>query len=394
MAGKPRSKKNTYILICYEEGRGGETQVGQQLAGEFTKLPKLHVKSVKGPTLKKSGSLAILWWHFASFLFWTKTIIQQRHIEVIYTTTYAIGVPTAALKRLYNFKLVYHHHGLRIPEKPSWSSVKNTKIYMTQRLKYAVIGYLHTLFFNMVDIVLVPSQYTKGQLLSLFPNLSQKAIYIVDNGINTKKFFPKGKKLQLKLRQKLGISKKENVVLYVGSLHARKRVDGIMRIFSRLATNSHYRLLIAHPNSKDEESTNNLRLLKKLASRLDINSNILWLKNPKNLNNIYNTSDITILFSREEHFPLVALEALATGSLFVATPVGNLKSLLTSIDKRLILSANIETATNQIKTVLGLSELTKATIRKRGYKLIKSYRWEKLAKNLLTIVKKGLKTGN
>jgi UDP-glucose:(heptosyl)LPS alpha-1,3-glucosyltransferase len=103
---------------------------------------------------------------------------------------------------------------------------------------------------------------------------------------------------------------------------------------------------------------------------------------------MYNLADLVVLPSRVDHFPLVMLEALASGVPFLATPVGGMGHIVESIDSRLILHAGsaLEIAKG-IERVLSLSQGEEKKIYINAIKLASKYSWKYISNRILAVLR-------
>ncbi|MBD5095490.1 MAG: glycosyltransferase [Lachnospiraceae bacterium] len=108
---------------------------------------------------------------------------------------------------------------------------------------------------------------------------------------------------------------------YVGRISVEKRLDIIIRALEILG--SSYELAIIGADS-DEYADE----IKKLASDCGVEDSITWYGWQEEPWGIAQKSDIVIMSSDAEGFPLVAIEALANGLPVVATPVSGIRELI------------------------------------------------------------------
>ena len=119
------------------------------------------------------------------------------------------------------------------------------------------------------------------------------------------------------LRQRLGWSG-HSVVLFVGRLLALKRVDTLIRAFSRAETDTPALLAIAGDGPERQR-------LERLCHKLGIASRVRFLGfvPPENLIELYCAADLFVLPSSDETWGVVVLEAVACGlPVIVSNMVG------------------------------------------------------------------------
>lgn len=368
-----------HILVCYEKSCAGETVATEQICSELARFKGVSLKTYSAPPLFKTDSLNYFSWIFKSIASWVRIVARNRNVNWIYTPTYTAGVAASLLKPISGVKICFHYHGSRMPDKPSGV---NFLRYLTQWLKYTTTRILHHLFLLNLDLIIIPSGYSKNLLKKQFSATKGKKILVIPNGVDLKVFKPGSLKAKLSLRKKYNIKRNAKVILAIGRLNKEKRVDLLFPAISLLKDKiSNILLLIAYPkeNTKDERIYK--RKLKKQITELGISDYVLWLSGEKNIANTYAMSDLVILASKKENFPLIMFEALASKVIFVSTPVGGIKQILPDIDKRLVIkNTEPKALSKQLISLLNLSSRQKNIIRQKEYKLAQQYGWKKIAK--------------
>lgn len=153
--------------------------------------------------------------------------------------------------------------------------------------------------------------------------VSAGKIAIIPNGIDLSQYCdlpPKGA-----FKKKFGLSEKGKIVLYLGRINKIKGVDILVRAFADIAANlNDTTLVLVGPDD------GYLGELKALIKALRMDSNVL-LTGPlygENKLQAYVDSDVYVLPSRYETFPMGLLEACACGKPVVASMVGGLSDLI------------------------------------------------------------------
>lgn len=98
------------------------------------------------------------------------------------------------------------------------------------RSEFQLVSYLKA-FYRYADIIIVPTEFTRKTMISEL-GLKSKPIYVISNGVDTKKFtFDRARRRTF--RRRLGISKDKIVVYGVGHVFPRKGVLTFARIAGR-----------------------------------------------------------------------------------------------------------------------------------------------------------------
>ncbi|HHT23371.1 MAG TPA: glycosyltransferase family 4 protein [Bacteroidales bacterium] len=167
---------------------------------------------------------------------------------------------------------------------------------------------LYRKMFEKIDKIVVLSKYWEDQLLLSFPNLSNK-INILYNPCP-----------RITINKEI---KKENFILYAGTLNERKGYADLIRAFSQIAFKNRDWKLVFAGNGEIENA-------KSLSNELKISDQVVflgWVSGEKK-DEIFNSSSIFCLPSYNEGFPMAVLDAWAYGLPVITTPVGGLPDIL------------------------------------------------------------------
>lgn len=155
------------------------------------------------------------------------------------------------------------------------------------------------------DAIIAVSQSEKDIFINDYKCPSER-VFVVENGINVKKFAFKTKKDSSILN-----------IIFVGILGERKNVEKIFSVIKVLAEKGMSPILtIAGRGDK-----NYISKLKSISKDLDIDKRIIWKGyiSYLELPNIYAENDILLLLSHSEGLPKVILEAISCGLKVVSS---------------------------------------------------------------------------
>ncbi len=182
-----------------------------------------------------------------------------------------------------------------------------------------------------------------------------KKYKILSNWIDTERFYPDFSKEASK--EKLGLDKNKKIILFVHHLSERKGADFINKTAELLGAN--FELIVIGDGSyrpRLEEE------IKKSGS----NVKILGALPNKEVVKYFQAADVFFMPSREEGQPHVILEAIASGTPFVASDVGGIKEMIPpSFFEFLCRAGDIDCFSNKIKKLLSNNEFYEG-IRKEG----------------------------
>lgn len=318
-----------HIIFCYELFRSGETNAVNQIIKEL-KNHKINThKVITYP--EKSGSFINVF----TYLFknsWKYFIKIRRFPKnyLIFTTTYTIFLTALLLNT--KKRIIFNYHGNRLPKLSHNSLLINKISYL---IKYNIIFILHKTIFNKTNFIIVPSAITKNEILKTY-NLSNASKIIVIPNTIPGNFRRKYLKRNAVIKKWNG----EKIITYVGIIDPRKKINLLIKSFKNLlAYNQDYLLLIVYLKPYSIESKNYLKKLIWSADKLLYSKKIIWIEEFKDIRLIYSISDLTILLSEWESFPLVLLESFSCGCLFAGSPRGEINNFLSSIDRKLIIES-------------------------------------------------------
>lgn len=214
--------------------------------------------------------------------------------------------------------------------------------------------------------ILVPSQHVKDQLIDGWKINSQKITVTpeaVDDGL-----LAKGKELQD------GV--KRSYIFFVGNAHPHKNVEGLINAF--LILRKKYPFLQLVLAGKDSY------FWKKILDKYPIKDIIYtgFISDPQ-LVTLYREAQVYVEPSFEEGFGIPILEAMASGCPVISSNVGALTEV--GGDACVYFNPNdMGDMGDKIDRVLGSEKLRKELVDK-GYKRVKLFSWEKMAKQTLEV---------
>lgn len=219
---------------------------------------------------------------------------------------------------------------------------------------------------RLCDVTVVNSDRVAASLLAR-RIVSRTRCHVIPNGVDFARFAPGGFATRKSTRRRLGIPADAFLWLTVGSLHAQKDHQGLLRAASRLR-DRHSRLRIAIAG--DGPLREPLRLMTR---ELALENVVDWLGLRHDVPDLLAATDAFVLSSRWEGSPNALLEALAGGVPVVATDVGGVRELLEDGRSGLLVPAgDIEALAMSMDRVMSMSRDERQQLGHRGRQWVRS----------------------
>lgn len=263
-----------------------------------------------------------------------KFVDQNREVDYILISHYLMVLPIFTLQNIsLRKKILFFFQGIKTVPINKISDVDYRQL---------IVKILERVALLLSFTILIPSESAKQYVKKMLGPLGwKKNYYIIPNSVSLN-FFQTYNETQLDFfREKLEISKTQKIILYAGRFVKFKGIENLIdavKIF--LNINRNIILVIAYPKSSVD-----LQFHKFVINKINgtgIKNNVKLIVNLKisDLIKLYRVSDVLVLASEIEMAPLVIIEALASGTPCIGSPVGNVNEIISQIDKQLILEKN------------------------------------------------------
>ena len=305
---------------------------------------------------------------------------------------YTMAISLKSLKIIHdNFNLIYAHTAI-----PDCLAAVLLKPYHKHPVLCHFRGsdihtypYYNRLAFNAVkkaiigaDKIICVSEYLKNQVYKIAS--PKRAVEVIYNGVDTIKF-RKRLDVRKQLRKRLGFSKSDKVLLFIGALIREKGIFELLEAFGKLMKmESKYKLLIV--GDGDERSA-----VLKYIERYKLKPDVLFLGavSHDKIPEIMNVADVFVFPSHVEGLPNVVLEALASELPVVTTSVGGIPEVIRSgYNGILIPPKNIEALVKSVTYLVKNLSLAKL-IGQNGRNIVSDkFTWKKSAESLIRVYEK------
>jgi glycosyltransferase involved in cell wall biosynthesis len=159
--------------------------------------------------------------------------------------------------------------------------------------------------------------------------LSPARVSYIPNGVDLARFSIRTPAARAEARRALGISTDETVIGTAGILRVEKNHRRLIRAFADERIRKNTRLLIVGEGPERDA-------LLRLATELGVAPRVLMAGMVEDMPSCYAAMDVFALSSDTEQMPLVLLEAMASGLPAVATAVGDVSTMIGSLNKQFL----------------------------------------------------------
>jgi glycosyltransferase involved in cell wall biosynthesis len=293
--------------------------------------------------------------YIGCIIFWAKIVKMLKAIkpDVVHSQMIGMGMPALVAKKLFGLPYVIWGRG---------SDVYLTLWYERLFLKPAV---------KNADAVIALTEQMKEKIGAFY----KRDASVIPNGINLDEYAGLSKE---NLRAELKIEPDDKVIIYIGRLSAVKGVEYLIRAMGLVKEKAPAAKLILIGDGSEKEK------VKSIIKQLNLEHLIIQLPQVPNQNipKYAAVSDLLVLPSLSEGFPMTILEAMASGLPVVATKV----SCLTEIVKEgkncfLVEPANPEQLAEKILLLLK-NDGTRAMMSANNKESVKQYSWESVISQL------------
>ncbi len=273
-----------------------------------------------------------------------------------------IGIWSIILAKLHKKPILMYAH------MQEWEVYAKSQKFEVLKVPINVVTHFFSgILYNQCNLIIAPSA-EQAELINFMSKKPQKKI--VHLGVNIKKFKPAASKAVAK--NEIGIEPTKFVVGYAGRVSYEKDLKTLYRAFVRLEKKfEDVILLIAgggHPG------------LEKLFSN---KKNVILTGLKEDLAVYYQAMDVYVLPSLTETSSLTTMEAMATGTPVVVTPVGFIKEYINNGHNGLIFpKKNSYNLYTKLKHLLENDEVRDRLGRNGRDTIISEYSWDNTAEAL------------
>ncbi len=241
-----------------------------------------------------------------------------------------------------------------------------------------------THYLPRVARIIVISNYVRSVLMETFPQLDEKKVRIVFQGVGNRiKPIKNVNELYRFKERVLGLRKEEDYILFLGAITTGKNVLGILDAFSKIKNHHEFcklKLILAG------KPRNAIEMVEKRINESNLKSDIIYIPDPdKIVSKLLSAAKVFVFPSFYEGFGLPVLEAMKCGVPVVTSNVTALGELFS--DSAIAVDPKDTDAIAEGVYNLLTNDKLRQDLIKKGYNKANEFTWERTAKKTLEVYK-------
>ncbi len=346
---KNLKKQNVNVIVASNGGRGVDY------------LRAAEVEHIKMP-LHKKNPLSI--WRNISRL---KKLINEREIDIVHAHSRAPAWTGYYAAKKTNKQFVTTFHGFH---KTGWLKKYYNRVMSYGRPTIAV------------------SKFMRKYIIENYPNIDQKNITVVHDGIDLRIFNPKmvTARRQIDVLREYNISPDKKLITLVGRITGWKGQHILISACAKLKRDD-YVCVLAGPA---QGNGTYFREIKKMINDNCLNDKIAMIGNVTDIPTLMRISHVALNTSvRAEAFGLTTLEASALGTPIIATKIGgSLEIVIDGTTGFLVEPNDPDALANALNKILDMSVSEHHKMGDAGVAQASNFSSEKMARGYLSAYKK------
>jgi D-inositol-3-phosphate glycosyltransferase len=322
-----------------------------------------------------------------------------------HTTSFAEGIMAFGEKKKMKYDLIHAHYWLSGVAgrllKESWQvpmiQMFHTLGLMKQKVgqtdeeregEYRIMGEKHAM--DNADLITAATEAEYDQLRRLY-HVEERKVKIIPPGVDTHHFYPIPKD---EAKAAIDIPANDRMALFVGRIEPLKGIDTLIEAMAIIKKRCpsfecpHYLVIIGgDPEGREEDVSVEMRRLKLLCKKLDLDEMIVFLgkRGQNTLPYYYSAAEVVIMPSHYESFGLVALEAMACGTPVVASRVGGLANLVQEGETGYFVPAQDPEALAEKLRLLFNDHDLRERLGKKATAYAKNFSWEIITQKVIGV---------
>lgn len=299
-----------------------------------------------------------------------KSILDGEQYDVVHCNTPMGGVVTrlaARNARKKGTKIFYTAHGFHFYQ---GAPKKNWIVF------YPIEKYLSRLTDVLITI-------TQEDYKLAFKNFYCKVEYMHGVGVNSERYYPVDENEKNSLREKMGFTNSQKIILCIGELNSNKNQIMAIRMMHKVLEKYPDALLLLAGNGPKQQYLESLIISEKLQQ------NVKMIGYVTNLQDYQHIADAQVCCSKREGLPLNVIESMLSGNPVVATRNRGHKELIE--DAKTGFLVNIDDYETMATKIISLfsNNVLKSCIEKNALLFAQRYTFDSVKKELSRIYNLG-----
>lgn len=214
----------------------------------------------------------------------------------------------------------------------------------------------YNLLYDLADILIVHTDYSKRKLLSVFQKLNYRKINIIPHA-NHEEYLLKKMVTKDEAKRKFNIQKEGKVILFFGMIRENKGLKDLINAFNDLQKEMENVHLIIAGKGKDEE----VNVYKTMIHKLNLDNKIIthfYFIKDEDVNIYFQAADIVVLPYLEIYQSGILHIAFSFSRPVIATDVGSMNEIIEdSINGFLIKPGNVSELFSKMRYALSNDDL-------------------------------------
>jgi 1,2-diacylglycerol 3-alpha-glucosyltransferase len=312
-----------------------------------------------------------------------KQISKLRRFDIFHTQGTSVFPSVSLISKILKTPVIHTEHVYH-----PWLQAAHASLH--KRIKYPLEFFLGKVTLMHVQKIIVANKLMRKILLQTNPRLLDK-IEVIPQGINPSVFncdFDRGV-----IRERLGISRSDRIILYVGRLAREKNIDQLIQAFIELKRQyDDLKLLLVGPKGSrfpvgfSTKSSQYALGLEEWVRKKDLGNSIIFT-GPipyTQITEYYASCDLLVQPSSFETFGRVILEAAAMGIPYICRQIGEyIPSYFPKKSALFLKQINVNALKNSIEEILNNATEFRKNALLEANKTHALYNWIEIAKRYL-----------
>ena len=298
-------------------------------------------------------------------IFWLKALLLLKKLkpDVVHAQSTTMGIPGILAKRL--LKKPYTVYG------------RGSEVYLPWLFKTPI----SKLILRRADVVIALTEDMKTEM----QKISSRDVAVIPNGIDLESYEDLPTKAAI--RDRLGLNSADSIILFVGTLRPVKGLKYLIQAMNIVRQKDTNVRLILVGDGVGRQS------LERFVKELDLGDRVTFVGKVPNekVPEYMSASDVFVLPSLSEGFPVTILEAMASGLPIVATRVRGLPEIVKDGESGFLVEPrNPEQLADRVLTLLKNEDSRQRMIMNNRNK-VQQYSWENTVGQLEAIYRRVVK---